>query len=531
MDILLMIVIHFSIFFLYSVTSTHYTSNHHNQNHHPLHKPLQPQSKLDMHFFTKYHNGEELGNSAYHGLLDGSDHQHYEANYPKKSRTEDFPTKASQAEMAKHDRYIVHGLFYTNLLTSKYLDKHWSQPCTKESVPFHPQNLCMTIFMKNRSIPYVNALMMSLMGSHNEGEELEPKYKRGRGSGGHRLLSYAQVNLIDTETKNWDYDEARQKILNLPFVYQYTSRRRMSWLKSERLEILEKYLLAARICHNSGLDWCLMMEEYTIVPINFVLKLKKFVTGALQSHINAHISPNQSSEQLLAKTFSVISLFSSYNKDSGAPMMPHNVEYSQETYESDRTKLNAERYRKNLAEHHDVYELKPIHQGDDGSNVAMLFTRHVTSTQLIPMLEKLHEAEMKEVFWKSIFTLTGDYHSTRSDTETAYFDLEKEFALYTGVSRFRTEPSIVNRIGFYDEFYPGYNKDVYDENIGITNWLTDSRFVFDAGVYWDDSVEYCLNADNNWIYDPYQNDEKDSCCNPKSDCAKKRKKSVTSQED
>ena len=161
-----------------------------------------------MNFFTKYQHGEELVNSVYHGLLDGSDHQHYEANYPKTSRTEQFPTKASQAEMAKHDRYIVHGLFYTNILTSEYLSKHWSQPYTNEAVNFHPQNLCITIFMKNRSIPYINSLMMSLMGGHHEGEEMEPAFKKGRGSGGHRLLSYAQVNLIDAETKNWDYDEA-----------------------------------------------------------------------------------------------------------------------------------------------------------------------------------------------------------------------------------------------------------------------------------------------------------------------------------
>ena len=75
---------------------------------------------------------------------------------------------------------------------------------------------------------------------------------------------------------------------------------------------------------------------------------------------------------------------------------------------------------------------------------------------------------------------------------TTYFDLERESALYMGVQRFRTEPSLVNRIGFYDEYYPGSwnNKDStttnsYDETKGITNWLTDQRYLFDAGSYWD----------------------------------------------
>ena len=113
---------------------------------------------------------------------------------------------------------------------------------------------------------------------------------------------------------------------------------------------------------------------------------------------------------------------------------------------------------------------------------------------------------------------------------TTYFDLERESALYMGVQRFRTEPSLVNRIGFYDEYYPGSwnNKDstttnTYDETIGKTNWLTDPRFLFDAGSYWDDSVEYCLDANSTWIFDPYFDDKTQSCCNPESDCAIERK--------
>ena len=213
------------------------------------------------------------------------------------------------------------------------------------------------------------------------------------------------------------------------------------------------------------------------------------------------------------------------NKDSNAPMMPHNVEYSQETYNRDRAKHDSERFTmKREHKHHDDYEFKPVPKGEDGTNVAMLFTNHVTTTQLIPMLEELYKAEGNELLVKAIFRRKGDYtEESKPPEETyAYFHLERELALYMGVPRFRTEPSLVNRIlGFYDEYYPGSwnNKDStttnsYDDTIGITNWLTDPRFLFDAGSYWDDSVEYCLDANSTWIFYPYFDDKTQSCCNP-----------------
>jgi hypothetical protein len=191
--------------------------------------------------------------------------------------------------------------------------------------------------------------------------------------------------------------------------------------------MIQQYLMAARVCQRSGLDWCLMMEEYTIVPLNFVLKLKRFITAPWQTYSHVQGNNGDSSHEVLAKTFSSISLFSFVNKDSNAPMMPHNVEYSQETYHRDRAKLNSERYTMNHEhKHHDDYELKPVPKGEDGTNVAMLFTKHVTTTQLIPMLEELYKAERNELLVKAIFKWTGDYtaEESKSSEEThLYFDL------------------------------------------------------------------------------------------------------------
>ena len=209
------------------------------------------------------------------------------------------------------------------------------------------------------------------------------------------------------------HDEARQKIQNLPFVHTH-SMHHHGWydslllpnhdVTSRKLEMIQQYLMAARVCQQSGLDWCLMMEEYTIVPLNFVLKLKRFITAPWQTYSHVQGNNGDSSHEVLAKTFSSISLSSSVDKDSNAPMMPHNVEYSQETYNRDRAKLNSERFTmKHEHKHHDDYELKPVPKGEDGTNVAMLFTNHVTTTQLIPMLEELYKAERNELLVKAIF--------------------------------------------------------------------------------------------------------------------------------
>ena len=43
----------------------------------------------------------------------------------------------------------------------------------------------------------------------------------------------------------------------------------------------------------------------------------------------------------------------------------------------------------------------------------------------------------------------------KDDVDVDSLDLEREFSLYTGIQRLRVEPSLVNRIGFYNQDFGG----------------------------------------------------------------------------
>ena len=93
--------------------------------------------------------------------------------------------------------------------------------------------------------------------------------------GGRRLLAYAELNLLDTERDDKNYEEVRKKIHDLEFLHHYDVSEMMNSngkgnRKSERLLKIQDLLASARICVKSGLPWCLMMEEFTVVPLNFL---------------------------------------------------------------------------------------------------------------------------------------------------------------------------------------------------------------------------------------------------------------------
>jgi hypothetical protein len=72
----------------------------------------------------------------------------------------------------------------------------------------------------------------------------------------------------------------------------------------------------------------------------------------------------------------------------------------------------------------------------------------------------------------------------------------------------------VNRIGFYDDEFDSRHRE--ENDLGITNWLTDPRFLFEAGPYREGSREYCKSSSGVWIRDALSgNPERSSCCDEK----------------
>mmetsp|Transcript_22142 Transcript_22142/g.25194 ORF Transcript_22142/g.25194 Transcript_22142/m.25194 type:complete len:532 (-) Transcript_22142:41-1636(-) len=506
-EITVMAIIHYFFFILYAICTTHIPDIG-GMKMSREYAPVSVESKSMIGI-----SGSSSRKSSSANSNQSSKHAKYEPGYPKISRTHYFPTRATEKEMAKHDRYIVHGILYTETLKHEYIAKNWRVPQVEElnNPPLYLQRkVCVNILMKNRSVPYINALMMTLMMSH-EADERDKNLNTWFGKG-YRLLSYAQLNIIDTERRLefLNYDRLRKKIMNLPFV-KYHQPFRASVItsnydpKNRRLNKMEEYIAAANQCMKSNLRWCIIMEEYTVVPIDFLKALQQFVIAPLESHILVHGTPEKyPDDEALMEKMSVLSLFSTTNSKSGTRIQIHNLDYSRDLYDTDRGKLNSERRGLGLHRHKSMYEMYPDNGTDDDGddeayNTAMLFSTAAVKTKLIPMLQDLRD--------KEIWYITNGYSD---DSRENMFNLEAEFRLYTGVKRYHLEPSLVNRIGFYDEEFDDI--EFGDERLGISNWITDTRFLFEAGYFWEGKDEYCMQPNGEWIEDAYYNDDTKSSC-------------------
>eukprot|EP00557_Chaetoceros_sp_GSL56_P008257 CAMPEP_0176499220 /NCGR_PEP_ID=MMETSP0200_2-20121128/12801_1 /TAXON_ID=947934 /ORGANISM="Chaetoceros sp., Strain GSL56" /LENGTH=672 /DNA_ID=CAMNT_0017897605 /DNA_START=48 /DNA_END=2064 /DNA_ORIENTATION=+ len=484
---------------------------------------------------------------------------HYEPDYPKQTRIHEFPTLASEKEMAKHDRYMIHSILYTQMLSQEYLQQHWKLPPNDNRNRAGPwkfeKKVCMVVRVKKdgKRLPYVNAFIMSFMGGHVQGEKSDMLKKHV--PFGHRLLSYVDLNLLtvqgdDDDDKDGEEEEdddgIRSKIFNLNFLKVHhveedksttttsSSNSSSSSSSSRRLKNIVETLKSAHICVESGLPWCLLMEEYTIFPMDFLNSLKRFIIAPLESFAASHRDTSSSNRDRMEsdgdvfrrmKKMSVISLFTAYNKETSSVMQVHNVEYSVNQYERDRGKINSERKAVELDEYQFQYEMYPIvddngvqgrGQGQDegGYDTAMLFHTSMVESDLIPMLERMKREEEQRIAMRRLKRWLG--WLSNDDEDVWFLDVEREISLQTGIKRYSVEPSLVNRIGFYDpDFTPAGNDDFGRSELGITNWLTDPRFLFEPGDYYEGIDEYCEMEDGSWIWDGLYDHRTKSCCDDK----------------
>jgi hypothetical protein len=580
MDIFLMALIHCLLFFIYAHHHSHsYYSRLLPARHDDttatndfLRQQLDRFKKGRSHDNNNNNNNKNNDSNNNNDKINNNHIIHYEPNYPKLTRLHEFPTAASEKEMAKHDRYMIHSILYTEMLSQEYLYKHWKLPDNrKRGGPWRfEKKVCMTVRInnnnnnnkkqKNGKLPYVHALIMSLMGGHVQGE-----YREGLNKivpAGHRLLSFVDLNLlrVDGRTQDGkeedlsdndedDEDDIQKKVWNLNFVKVHDIQHRHGYGKttttttartnynSRKLEKIIQILESARICVESELPWCLVMEEYTVVSIEFLNSLKRFVISPLESFAASHRTDATESDGEVfrrKKKMSVISLFSAYNTETASVMRVHDVEYSRNQYERDRGKINSERKALGLEEYQFQYEMYPIVEkgtssngggggGDDDDNslkggfdTAMLFHTSMVQSDLIPMLERMKRQEERRIAMERFKGFFGLSHGGQGVVEQP-LDIEREFSLYTGIKRYRVEPSLVNRIGFYDPdfIWNGNDEFVQTSKLGITNWLTDPRFVFEPGEYYEGIDEYCEMDDGTWIWDALHDHRRKSCCDEK----------------
>lgn len=353
-----------------------------------------------------------------------------EPSYKQENHIFEYETSAMKYEVQKHDRLIVEGLAFIDNLN---LGSEWEpNPIQKEK-----WKLCMNIYMCNRRIPYINTLLMSLINIDTPEE----------------LLSYAKINLLNIEKRSdkVDFSYMRNVLSQLPFISEvhnitYVDKIYESITLERSLTFREEFISdqisGLRICIRSNLDWCLMIEEDVILPVNFVKYLERDVIGPIEK--------DQTKDEI-----SFISLYSYYNLVFLGNRTLVDPRYSKIQYENDRAISNSERKTKCKRPYKAKFFVRK--KKYKYGTVAMLYTLD-SARKLVKYLEKvgldpIHNAD-------------------------EFINDSKYFPSFINKPRRQVEPSLVNHIGFYSERMKG------TKTRGVFSQMnTDVRFTYDAGLY------------------------------------------------
>lgn len=372
-----------------------------------------------------------------------------ESGYPKSTHLVDYQTAATETEIEKHDRLLVQGMQYmksflkadkTRIGSLKSNDAAEEQSdLGKKSKP----TVCLNIYLCNRRIPYINSLLMSLTSFSNQSSENE--FKRT-----------AQVHLLNTEKRDgrMHFPYLKEKLSKMSFVhkvhnitypdeiYSHITHRELDF----RETFISDTISGLKICIESGLPYCVMMEEDAIVPVDFMSLLLKQVIQPLEKR-GTFNSEDGTGE------ISVLSLYSYYNLVFFGPHRLHYSRYSKNKYKEDRAKVNIERWGMNMLPYQARF--KVTEKNYKYGTVAMLYTRQ-SAMKLVKYLQKvgvdpIHNAD-------------------------EFINADEYFPTVVGVKRKHVSPSLINHIGYYSE------RMAHVKARGMFSQLnTDSRFVYDAG--------------------------------------------------
>ena len=368
-----------------------------------------------------------------------------EPGYPKETHLVDYQTSASEKEIEKHDRFLVQGMHYMRTHDFSPLSdtianyKHQSK--AKDEAP--KPKVCLNIYLCNRRIPYINSLLMTLTSFTNSSNEMD-------------LIKLAQVNLLNTEKRpeRMEFRYVRETLSKLPFVHKVhdiTYRDEIyEQITDRELIFREKFISdeisGLKICIESGLDYCVMMEEDAVVPVDFMTLL----------HDNV-IQPLEEEESIVqvdgSGGISVLSLYSYFNLVYKGANRLHDPRYAKRRYINDVARGNAERYSQGMPPFPRDYEI--VEKNYMYGTVAMVYT-HASAKKLVEYLQKvgvdpIHNAD-------------------------EFMNADEYFPSVTGIPRKHVQASLVNHIGYYSERMAAFT-----ENGMFSQLNTDARFLFDAG--------------------------------------------------
>lgn len=303
--------------------------------------------------------------------------------------------------------------------------------------------ICINIYVCNRRVPYINALLMSLLSFTNPKAIVDMK-------------QMAQIRLLNTEKRpeRTSFRYMTQVLSKLPFVhsvhnitykdeiYSHIQDRELTFRES----FLSDEISGLKICIDSGLPYCLMMEEDSIVPVDFISKLYHHVIDPLQTEGILHMDGTGK--------ISVLSLYAYYNLAVKGDNRLYYPEYAKGPYQTDYARTNAERFSQGMPPYQDRYSIQD-HEYMYGT-VAMFYTRE-SAIQLVQYLQSvgvdpIHNAD-------------------------EFMNCELYFPQQMGIPRKDVQPSLVNHIGYYSE-----RMGKLPERGMFSQLNTDVRFMYDEGT-------------------------------------------------
>ncbi len=379
-----------------------------------------------------------------------------EPGYPKNTHLVDYSTSATEKEIERHDRFLVQGMQYM----SSYLKSSASEINTRRKIisddnkegSTHTENnnsgkanhkVCLNIYLCNRRIPYINSLFMTLTSFSNKRSEQD-------------FLQNAQVHLLNTEKRpgRTDFAYLKNRLSQLHFIHNVHNitypDEIYSQITDRELDFRETFISdtisGLKICVQSGLPYCVMMEEDAVVPVDFMTLLLEQVIQPLEKQ--GALNPKDGTGSI-----SVVSLYSYYNLVFFGPHRLHYQRYSKNKYQDDRAKMNIERWGWNMLPYQPQFHVKEKEY--KYGTVAMLYTRQSAIT-LVKYLQNVG---------------VNPIHNADE-----FINAEEYFPTVMGVKRKHVTPSLVNHIGYYSE------RMAHVKARGMFSQLnTDSRFMYDAG--------------------------------------------------
>ena len=188
-------------------------------------------------------------------------------SYAAFGRSQYYGVRSSTAVLRKmhaHDRSVVEGISYLNSLDERDVAQ-WLKP--------KKPKMCVSIVTRNRAVPYVQALIASLLRGNDAVD-----------------VSSIDICLLNTENTPTDHLDLRIIQSKLPFIsirHSSTWDRggESRWKSRESMD----YAAALDTCASSGAPWVIVLEEDAVLANNFIRKTLKLLHPYVERPDTAYV--------------------------------------------------------------------------------------------------------------------------------------------------------------------------------------------------------------------------------------------------